>query len=74
VRLVWGWSVDDPDVAEIYGVFALDMAHCPNCGGVLKVIADILGQAVIENILTHLGLQARSPPQAPACEPALQAA
>ena len=33
------------------------MEHCPNCGGVLKIIAAIL-EVVIEKILTHLGLQA----------------
>ena len=59
--LVWSRSVDDPDVASIYGVFGLDMEHCPNCGGELKIIATILDQPVIEKILTHLGLQARAP-------------
>jgi len=34
------------------------MAHCLNCGGELKIIAAILGQSVIEKVLTHLGLQA----------------
>jgi hypothetical protein len=38
------------------------MAHCPNCGGELKIIAAIMEQPVIEKILTHLGLQARVPP------------
>ena len=42
------------------------MEHCPNCGGELKIIAAILEQPVIEKILTHLGLQARAPPRAPA--------
>lgn len=42
-------------------VFALDLEHCPNRGGELKIIAAILGQKVIERILTHWGLQARSP-------------
>ncbi len=55
-------------------VFEIDMEHCPNCGGELKVIAAILGQPVIEKILTHLGLQARAPPRAPARGQALQAA
>ena len=41
--------------------FEIDMAHCPNCGGELKIIAAILEQSVIEKILTHLGLQARGP-------------
>ena len=51
-------------------VFDLDLEHCPNCGGELKIIAAILEQPVIEKILTHLGLQAR----APARGQALQAA
>ena len=55
-------------------VFDLDLEHCPNCGGELKVIAAILEAPVIEKILTHLGLQARAPPRAPARGQALQAA
>ena len=55
-------------------VFDLDLEHRPNCGGELKIIAAILEQPVIEKILTHLGLQARAPPRAPACGPQLQAA
>ena len=39
-------------------VFEIDMEHCPNCGGELKVIAAILETAVIERILEHLGLPA----------------
>ena len=39
-------------------VFEIDMEHCPNCGGELKIIAAILEQPVIEKILRHLGLQA----------------
>ena len=45
-------------------VFEIDMEHCPNCGGELKIIAAILEQPVIEKILTHLGLQARKPTEA----------
>ena len=53
----------------------IDMQRCPNCSGVgLKIIAAILEQSVIEKILTHLGLQARAPPRAPARGQALQAA
>ena len=48
------------------------MEHCPNCGGDLKIIVAIL--EVIEKILTHLGLQARAAPRAPARRPHLQAA
>ena len=55
-------------------VFDLDLEYCPNCGGELKIIAAILGQPVIEEILTHLGLQARAPPRAPARGPQLPAA
>ena len=49
-------------------VFEIDLEHCPNCGGELKIIAAILEAPVIERILTHLGLQARAPPRAPARE------
>ena len=55
-------------------VFEIDMEHCPNCGGQLKIIAAILEQPVIEKILTHLGLQARAPPRAPARGSQLRAA
>ena len=55
-------------------VLDLDLAHCPNCGGELKIIAAILEQPVIEKILTHLGLQARAPPRSTARGQALQAA
>ena len=38
------------------------MQHCPNCGsGVLKIIAAILQQPVIENVLTHSGLDPHPP-------------
>ena len=78
-------------------VLEIDMEHCPNCGGELKIIAAIMEvvpdsngpedclcldharasvprQPVIEKILTHLGLQARAPPRAPARGSQLQAA
>jgi hypothetical protein len=42
--------------------------------GGLKIIAAIPRRPVIEKILTHLGLQARAPPRAPARGQALQAA
>ena len=50
-------------------VFEIDLEHCPNCGGQLKIIAAIVESALIERILTHLGLQARAPPRTPAREP-----
>ena len=52
----------------------LELQHCPNCGGDLRIIAAILEPPVIEKILTHLGLQARAPPRAPARGQALQGA
>lgn len=55
-------------------VFELDLEHCPNCGGELKIIAAILEHPVIEKILMHLRLQARAPLQAPTRGQALQAA
>ncbi len=53
-------------------VFAIDMEHCPECGGPLKIVAPILERSAIEKILRHLGLAhdpplavpARAPPQA----------
>ena len=55
-------------------VFEIDMEHCPNCGGELKIIAAILEQPVNEKILTYPGLQTRAPPRAPARRSQLQAA
>jgi hypothetical protein len=47
-------------------VFDIDLEHCPQCGGALKIIAAIKEPAVIVRILTHLGLHARAPPRSPA--------
>jgi hypothetical protein len=41
-------------------VLELELDHCPNCGGEMKIIAAILEQPIIEKILTLLGLQART--------------
>lgn len=54
--------------------FELDFEDWPNFGGELKIIAAILEQPVIEEILTHVGLQTREPPRSPARGPQLQAA
>ena len=55
-------------------MFEIDLEHCPNCGGGLKIIAAIMEAPVIERILNHLGLQARAPPRAPAREQMQRAA
>ena len=44
-------------------VFDIDVEHCPQCGGDLKIIAAIEEPAVIVKILTHLVLPARAPPR-----------
>jgi hypothetical protein len=46
-------------------VFDIDVERC-ECGGELKILAAIEEPAVIERILTHLGLSAQPPPRAPA--------
>jgi hypothetical protein len=46
-------------------VFAIDMEHCPHCGGPLMIIAAIEDPTVIAKILTHLGLPIRVPPRSP---------
>jgi hypothetical protein len=52
-------------------VFDIDVEHCPNCGGALKIIAcpETCRRAAIEDppviikILSHLGLPTRGPPR-----------
>ena len=46
-------------------VFDIDVER-GGCGGKLKIIAAIEEPAVIERILTHLGLSAQPPPRMPA--------
>jgi hypothetical protein len=41
-------------------VFDIDIEHCPNCGGALKIIAAIEDPPVIVKILSHLGLPTRA--------------
>jgi hypothetical protein len=47
-------------------VFDIDIEHCPNSGGALKIIAAIGDPPVIVKFLRHLGLTTRAPPRAPA--------
>jgi len=47
----------------------IDIRRCPNYGGDLKIIAAILESAVIERILTHLGVQAQVRPIGPGANP-----
>jgi hypothetical protein len=47
-------------------VFDIDIERCPQCGGNLKIIAAIEEPALIERMLTHLGLCAQPPPRSPA--------
>ena len=63
VRLSWA--------SLLKRVFAVDLEHCPNCGGELKIIAAILEAPVIEKILMHLVVEARLPGPAPAAGRAL---
>jgi len=44
----------------------IDMKHCPNCGGNMKIIAAILESSMVAKMLNHLGLPARAPPRSPA--------
>ncbi len=52
-------------------VFDIDIEHCPNCGGELKIIAAIEDPAVIVRILSPLSLPARAPPRVPVRLPKL---
>ena len=51
-------------------VFALDILACPGCGGRLRLLATIEDRAVVEQILTHLGLPVDLPQPAAARTPA----
>ena len=50
-------------------LFDLDLEHCPQCGGDMKIIAAIEEPEVIAKILMHLCLPARAPPRSPARRP-----
>ena len=43
-------------------VFAIDLSICPDCGGRLRVIADVTRPDVINKILEHVARQ-QAPPE-----------
>ena len=47
-------------------VFQFEVTGCPDCGGHMKIIADITAPASIRKVLDALGLPSRAPPIAPA--------
>jgi hypothetical protein len=51
-------------------LLALDTLACPKCGGRLRLLATIEDRAVVEKILTHLGLSVDLPQRSAACTPA----
>ncbi len=51
-------------------VFACDVLACPDCGGRLRLLATIADRAVVEKILTHLGLPVDLPQPSAARTPA----
>ena len=55
-----------PNAKLLKRLFEPGMAHGPNCGGELEIVAAILEAPVIEKIITHLGPPARASPRAPA--------
>ena len=65
-RSIYAVHVPVASWAFVEPVFNIDIEHCPNCGGRLKIIAAIVDPAVIAKILTHLHLPARAPPRSPA--------
>src|SRR5262249_30515065 len=46
-------------------VFDIDIEHCPNCGGTLKIIGAIEDPPVILKIVSHLRLPTRAPRRSP---------
>jgi hypothetical protein len=50
-------------------LFDIDIEHCPNGGGALKIIAATEDPPVIVKILGHLGLPTRAPPDRFPAEP-----
>ena len=51
---------------QLKRIFEIELDHCLNFGGHLKIVAVILEPAVVERILRHPGLHARAPFRVPA--------
>ena len=47
-------------------VFMIDVTKCSDCGGKVKVIAVIFERSITAKILSCVGIDPQSPPQAPA--------
>ena len=50
-------------------VFAVDVEHCAQCGGPVKIVAAIVERSAVIRILRHLGLPHEPPSVAPARAP-----
>ena len=50
-------------------VFDVDLEHCAQCGGPLKIVAAIVERSAVTKILRHLGLPHEPPTLAPARAP-----
>jgi hypothetical protein len=61
-----GWPMRLGWTKLLKRVFNLDLTHCPQCGGELRIVAAILQRQAIKKILNPLGLEAQPPPRAPA--------
>ena len=47
-------------------VFRIDVTHCPDCGGPMRIIAALTDPGSIRRCLQGMGLPARAPPIVPA--------
>jgi uncharacterized protein with PIN domain len=49
-------------IERLKRVFAIDLSICPDCGGRLRVIADVTRPDIIGKILEHVARQ-QAPPE-----------
>ena len=45
--------------------FEIDVSHCAECGGEMKILAAIMEREALEKILKHVGIPPKPPPIAP---------